>query len=209
MYPVCFVYCVWCMCNFLNFILCTCTIYNYQPGSEGIYWFQKSIVFVNWCLVDGWFWWTTILVRFLPYVFNLRLIYFLATILNKEDGWSDSIPNLCSKEMAWNIIENVWPKLCKHSMLYLQVQVLFRIYTHVLANNSTSEYMFQWLLLFLTLQQMGILDPLVVWKLWTLQILDRMRYGEGWESSGSSRSSALQLAHCNLARRDHTMNPDT
>ena len=69
-----------------------------QMVKEFIYWFQKSIVFVSWCLVDGWFWWTTISVNFLAYIFNLRLMYFLATILNKEDGWWDSVPNLCSKK---------------------------------------------------------------------------------------------------------------
>ena len=76
---------------------------------EFIYWFWKSIVFVSWCLVDGWFWWTTISVNFLPYVFNLRLMYFLATILNNEDGWSDSIPNLCSKKWSGTLLKMCGP----------------------------------------------------------------------------------------------------
>ena len=48
-------------------------------------------------------------------------------------------PQSVFKEMVWNIIENVWPKLCKHSTLYLQVQILFCIYTHVFASGVSFE----------------------------------------------------------------------
>ena len=98
-----------------------------QVVKEFIYWFWKSIVFVSWCLVDGWFWWTTISVNFLPYVFNLRLMYFLATILNKEDGWSYFIPNLCSKKWPGTLLKMSGPS-CAHTAHSIFMSRFFSVF---------------------------------------------------------------------------------
>ena len=84
------------------------------------YWFLKMIVFVNSCLMEGIFQWTTISVNLLLYVFSHISTYFSTVILRWENMWTLLIPNLCSKKVFNRDVKNLWTQLLKNCWLQLK-----------------------------------------------------------------------------------------